>query len=203
MVAWNMSEYQHFRHLFKAPFSDIIILLTTFFLTVFVDLTTAITVGMVLSVFLFMKKMKDTSELKSLIALDDEFKEGVESYDVDAIDKKVVPNGVEVFEITGPLFFGVADILKNTIADIEIFPKVFILRMRKVPMMDVSGMHSLIDFYYFCKRKETTLCLSGVNAKLSKSLKRYGILDLIGKDKIFSHIDCALKKTVKILEKKE
>ncbi len=199
MVAWNMSEYKHFRHLFKSEPSDIIVLLATFLITVFINLTAAIEIGMILSVFIFMKRMKDTSGVISLTALDKEYKEGKEKYDVDSIDKKVLPHGVEVFEITGPFFFGVADILKSTLVNFEVTPKIFILRMRKVPLIDASGMHSLIEFYDSCKRKGTILFLSGVSTHLYKSLKKFGIIDLVGEQNIFSHIDLALKKATEII----
>ncbi|MBN2479782.1 MAG: sulfate permease [Parachlamydiales bacterium] len=202
MVAWNMSEYQHFRHLFKAPFSDIVVLLSTFLCTVFIDLTVAIEIGMILSVFLFVKRMKETSGLTSLTVLDKEYKEESEKYDVDSIEKKTLPARVEVFEISGPFFFGVADCLKNALSNIELTPKIFILRMRKVPMIDTSGMHALIDFYNVCKKEGTTLFLSGVGLQLSKSLKKYGVIDLIGEKNIFSHIDYALKKAAEIMDNK-
>lgn len=198
MVAWNMSEYRHFKHLFKSEPSDIIVLLATFLITVFINLTAAIEIGMILSVFIFMKRMKDTSGLVSLSSLDKDYQQGVEKYDVDSIDKKVIPHGVEVFEINGPFFFGVADLLKNNLANIESTPKVFILRMRKVPFIDASGMHSLQEFYDSCNRKGTTLFLSGVSANLHKSLKKFGVIDLVKEDHIFSNIDSALKKAADI-----
>ncbi|MFA6502555.1 MAG: SulP family inorganic anion transporter, partial [Parachlamydiales bacterium] len=119
MVAWNMSEIHHFKHLFKAPLSDIIVLLSTFLMTVFVDLTAAIEIGMILSVFLFMKRIKETSGLKSLTVLESKYKEDSEKYDMEAIEKKHLPIGVEIFEITGPFFFGVTDCLKNALTNIE------------------------------------------------------------------------------------
>lgn len=202
MVAWNMSEYKHFKHLFKSEPSDIIVLLATFLITVFINLTTAIEIGMILSVFIFMKRIKDTSHITSLTALDKQYKENQEKYDIDSIDKKILPPGVEVFEITGPFFFGVTDLLKNTLINMETNPKIFILRMRKVPLIDASGMNTLIDFNNSCKKKGTTLFLSGVSDNLLKSLKKYGIIDLIGEQNIFSHIDLALKKSADLINKK-
>lgn len=204
MVAWNMSEYQHFRHLFKSEKSDIIVLLATFLITVFINLTAAIEIGMILSVFIFMKRMKDTSGVISLTALDKEYKEGEEKYDVDSIDKKIVPRGVEVFEIAGPFFFGIADTLKNNFLISETNPKIFILRLRKVPFIDASGMHSLMEFHASCKTKGSLLFLSGVSSQLFQSLKKFGIIDLIGEQNIFSHIDLALNKaaeTVTVCQK--
>lgn len=198
MVAWNMSEIEHFRHLFKAPLGDIAVLMTTFLLTVLVDLTVAVEVGMILAAFLFMKRMADISKVTSLAVLEKEASDTIEKYDPDSIEKKNIPKGVEVYEITGPFFFGVADSLKQVLTNLEFSPKVFILRMRKVPVIDASGMHALREFYYRCQRDGTVLLLSGVSDSLTKSLKTFGVIDLIGKDHIFSHIDLALKRAAKI-----
>jgi sulfate permease, SulP family len=202
MVAWNMSEINHFRHLFKAPLSDVIILLTTFLITVFVDLTAAIEIGMILSVFLFMKRVKETSKLAPLTVLDSEYKKDSEIYDLEYIEKKQLPNGVEVFEITGPFFFGVVDSLKNALSNMEFAPKIFILHMKKVPMIDASGMHALREFYNACNRSGTIFYLSGVRAHLIKSLQKFGVIDLIGEKNIFSNIHEAVKKASDTLEKK-
>lgn len=202
MVAWNMSEIEHFRHLFKAPLGDIAVLMTTFLLTVLVDLTVAVEVGMILAAFLFMKRMADISKVTSLAVLEKEASETIEKYDPDAIEKKHIPKGVEVYEITGPFFFGVADSLKQVLSNLELPPKVFILRMRKVPVIDASGMHALREFYYRCHREDTILLLSGVSDSLEKSLKTFGVIDLIGKGHIFTHIDSALKHAAKLVNAK-
>jgi sulfate permease, SulP family len=202
MVAWNMSEYEHFKHLLKAPKSDILVLLSTFLLTVFIDLTVAIEVGMVISVFLFMRRMKEVSGLAPIAVLDKPYKEENEQYDIDSIDKKNVPQGVEVFEITGPFFFGVADNLKTVLSNIELSPKIFILRMRKVPMIDASGMHSLLDFYDSCQKRGAILFLSGVGDPLLKSLKKFDVIKTIGEQNVFPNIDKALKKASELIENK-
>lgn len=194
MVAWNMCELEHFRHLLKAPPGDVAVLLATFFLTVFVDLTVAVEVGMVLAAFLFMKRMSDLSATVTVSTL---FQEGTEEFpekrDPDAILKKDVPKGVEVYEINGPFFFGVADSLKDILHNLEFPPKVFILRMRKVPVIDASGMHALQEFHGKCKKEGTQLLLSGVHGDTAKALKKFGLEKLIGKEHIFPHIDAALK----------
>jgi SulP family sulfate permease len=158
MVAWNMSELAHFRHLMKAPPGDVAVLLTTFLLTVFVDLTVAVEVGMVLAAFLFMKRMSDASSVIS----------------------------------TSKLFFGVADSLKDVLHNLEYPPKVFILRMRKVPVLDATGMHALSEFHAKCKKEGTTLLLSGVQGQPKKNIEEFGIEELIGSENIFPHIDVAL-----------
>lgn len=198
MVAWNMSELEHFRHLFKAPPGDVAVLLTTFLLTVLVDLTVAVEVGMILAAFLFMKRMSDISGAVSLRALEKKRAEEEEKTDIDAIENKHVPHGVEVYEMDGPFFFGVADTLKNVLGNMEFPPKVFILRMRRVPVIDASGMHALREFYNKCEHGRTVLLLSGVSKSLFKTLKKFGIVDLIGTKHIFPHIDPALKHAAKL-----
>lgn len=201
MVAWNMSEIDHFRHLFKAPLGDVAVLLTTFLLTVLVDLTVAVEVGMILAAFLFMKRMGDIADVVSISKL---IKEDAseEKYDPDAIEKKRIPAGVEVYEINGPFFFGVADSLKNVLNNLEFPPKVFILRMRRVPVIDASGMNALKEFYIKCEKKGTVLILSGVSKELLKALKNYGLVELIGQKQIYTHIDAALEHSSFLLKDK-
>jgi SulP family sulfate permease len=197
IIAWNMSEIDNFRHLFKAPRGDIVVLLTTFFLTVMVDLTVGVGVGMILAVFLFMKRMGEMTGVVSLVFK----KEAADEEDKDSIEKKDIPKGVEVYEITGPFFFGVADSLKNVLSNLEFPPKVFILRMRKVPMMDASGMYALREFYDRCHRQGTMLILSGVNRRLLEKLKKFEVLRLIKEENVYPHIDAALKKALKIISR--
>lgn len=192
MIAWNMSEIDHFRHLFKAPIGDIGVLLTTFLLTVLSDLTIAVAVGMVLASFLFMKRVSDISAVVSLSALQKMEAIEDEPYDVDAIANKTIPPQVEVYEIAGPFFFGVADSLKAVLTNLEKKPKAFIIRMRKVPAIDASGMYALREFHIKCKRQGTILLLSGVSPCLKKNLKKFGIIQEVGAEHIFSHIDHAL-----------
>lgn len=197
MVAWNMSEVGHFVRLFRAPIGDVAILLTAFFLTVFVDITIAIILGMILASFLFMKRMSEFSKTVQLTHL---FKEPVpEKEDRDAISKKEVPAGVEVYEIQGPFFFGTADVLKDVMANLEKPPRVFILRMRYVPIVDASGMNALKEFYHKCHRAQTALLLSGIHGHTEKDLKKFGLSRLIGEDRIFPHIDAALAKASNLL----
>ena len=193
MVAWNMSEIGSFRRLLKAPIGDVAVLLTTFFLTVIIDLTVAVQVGIILAAFLFMKRMSDLSTRVSVTPMFEEREDDyAEKKDPDAISKKLVPPGVEVYEITGPFFFGVADYLKDVLLNLEKPPKVFILRMRKVPVIDATGMHSLKKFYFKCKKSNTTLILSGIQGQPKEAIKKYSLESLIGKENIFPYIDLAL-----------
>lgn len=201
IVAWNMSELSHFRHLMKAPPGDVAVLLTTFLLTILVDLTVAVEVGMVLAAFLFMKRMSDASNVISTAKLFEETAdEFPEKHDADAISKKKVPRGVEVYEINGPFFFGVADSLKSVLHNLEYPPKVFILRMRKVPMLDATGLHALADFYAKCKKEKTILLLSGVKGEPKESIEKFGLEELIGQENIFPHIDAALMRARDLLK---
>lgn len=199
MVAWNMAEVERFRHLFKAPAGDVAVMLITFFLTLLTDLAIAAAIGIILASFLFMKRMVEISRVVSFDEIE-KIQEG-ETPEKDGIEKKHIPDGIEVYEINGPFFFGVADSLKDVLDNFEFPPKVFILRMRKVPVVDASGMHALKDFYYKCQRQNTILLLSGVNRNVLHVLKKYGIIDLIGKGRTFSKIDQALNYAEKIVEK--
>ncbi|MDE3046046.1 MAG: sulfate permease [Verrucomicrobiota bacterium] len=201
MVAWNMSEAHHFVRLLKAPAGDRAILLTGFLLTVFVDITAAIMLGMILASFLFMKRMSEAAKTVSLTQVFQE--NGTEERDPDAIFRKVIPPGVEVYEIQGPFFFGAADMLKELTQGTEKVPKVCILRMRAVPLIDASGMHALKEFHDRCKKQNTHLLLSGVHGQTAKDLKHFGFEKAIGKDSIFPHIDAALAHAAKLIEKEK
>ncbi len=203
MVSWNMSEANHFIRLLKAPYGDRIILLLAFFLTVFVDLTVAISVGMILASFLFMKRM---SQISKAVSMSQMFPESPESQvdfpekrDPDDISKKIVPQGVEVYEIQGPFFFGAANMLRDLLNNFATTPKIFILRMRSIPMIDASGMYGLEEFYYQCKKKNIILFLSGVHGQTKQDLKKFGLIKIIGEQQIFSDIDAALAKTKDII----
>lgn len=194
MIAWGMSEIHHFIHLFTAPKKDIIVLLTVFALTVLINITAAVQIGMILAAFLFMKQMSDLSDVISVAHIfedeSDESKKGF--HDPDSIHRKDVPEDVEVYEINGPFFFGVADRLKNLLNELERPPKIFILRMRRVPTIDASGMHALEEFYRECHRQGTLLILSGVRKGPLNSLRRFRLDEVIGKEHIFSNINPAL-----------
>lgn len=200
MVSWNMSEVGHFARLLKAPAGDVAILAAAFLLTVLVDITVAITLGMILASFQFMKQMSQYSKTVQLTALFQEPKsEFPERSDPDAIAHKKVPAGVEVYEIQGPFFFGAADMLKDILVSLEKPPKVFILRMRHIPMIDASGMHALKEFYHKCRKAKTLLLLSGVHGQTEKDLRKFGLTHLIGESHIFPHIDAALAKANQIV----
>lgn len=197
VIAWNMSEIGHFLRLMKAPVGDVAILVTAFSLTVLVDIIFAISFGMVLASFLFMKRMSEFSKTVSLTPLfREKGPEFPERSDPDAISNKHVPEGVEVFEVQGPFFFGAADMLHDLT---KLSPKVFILRMRQVPMIDASGMHALKEFFFRCQKTNTILLLSGVHGQTEADLREFGIARLIGEQHIFPKFDLALARANELL----
>jgi sulfate permease, SulP family len=201
MVAWNMSEAKYFWALLRAPKGDVAILLTAFLLTVFVDITFAIALGMILAMFIFMKRM---SEFSKTVQLTNLFRENgaefPERNDPEAISKKTVPPQVEVYEINGPFFFGAADMLQDVLVNLQQSPtKVFILRMRHVPIIDASGMHALREFYQRCQKSHTQLILSDIHGRLEQVLRKFGLNTLIGDQNIFRSIDPALERAEQIL----
>ena len=196
IVAYNMSEWHAFKSLLKSPKSDVAVLLTTFFLTVIFDLTIAIEIGMVLSVLLFMKRM---SEVSNVSVITRELKDEEDQPDPNAIDKKQIPEGVEVFEINGPFFFGAAKKFKDEMAVIEKPPKVRIIRMRNVPAVDATGLQTLKDFYSDAIKHNTHMILSGVHTQPLYAMTQAGIFDLYGEDNIHGNIDDALDRAREVL----
>jgi SulP family sulfate permease len=202
MVAWNMSEIDHFRFILRAPRSDILVLLTTFGLTVFADLTVAVGVGMVLASMLFMKRMSTVSNVSAItdamLATGADESELAEERDPMSLSKRTVPHDVEVFEINGPFFFGMADRLKDTLVGMERPPRAFILRMRRVPAMDATGLHALEELYRKCARQETTLILSGIHTQPLAVLTKAGLEKVIEAENIVADLDAALARAEQI-----
>ncbi|WP_321329792.1 sulfate permease [uncultured Ilyobacter sp.] len=186
VVSYNMSELAYFIKLFKSPKSDVSVLITTFLLTVFIDLTVAIEIGMVLSAFLFMKRMADVTGGNFVT---DEF---IGEENDSLFDKSEIPKGIEVYEIQGAFFFGAADKFTEILSDINYAPEVLILRMREVSVIDATGLRALEHLVKKCQHQDTALVLSGVKAGLIGYLKKSGIFDLIGEEKIFSDYDISL-----------
>ena len=186
MVAYNMCQWRTFVHLCKtAPKSDIIVLVVTFVLTVVFDLVVAIEVGMILAGIMFMKRMSDEAEVKGW-----EYRDADEA-DPDSISLRQVPKHVRVYEITGPMFFGMSGLISNiTVKD---FTKVLIIRMRGVPALDVTALKSLEELYETCKKKDVTLVFSHVNEQPYKTMEKAGFIEKVGKENFCAHIDDALK----------
>jgi sulfate permease, SulP family len=198
VIAYNMSEWREFIAQLKMPKSDVIVLLTTFFLTIIFDLTIAIEVGMVLSALLFMKRM---AEVTNIGIISKEFDEKLETEDagVNSIQNKHIPQGVVIYEINGPFFFGAASKFKEALRITSKKTKVLILRLRNVPAIDSTGIATLEDFYYDCKKHNTVLLLSGIHAQPMFASERAGLLDKIGDENIRGNIDDALNRAREIL----
>jgi SulP family sulfate permease len=199
VVAYNMSEIDHFRHMFRMPRSDALVMVVTFGLTVVVDLTLAVQVGVVLAALLFMRRMSEVTEVgaASLAGPDDG---EADADDPDATRNKQVPPGVDVYEINGPFFFGVADRLKDELRNVQRPPKVFVVRMRRVPAIDATGMTALSELAEKCRRDGMWLVLSGVQAQPRRALERSGLDEIIGPENIHPHIDAALARAKDLIE---
>ena len=196
IVAYNMSEWHLFIKLFKSPKSDVLVLLITFLLTVFLDLIIAIQAGVVLAALLFMRRMTLVTQTGYIngIVQDEE-----EQEDINSLSRRVIPDNVEVFEINGPFFFGAADKFKNALSQVRKNPTVLILRLRKVLSIDATGLRALEDVLSSTKKEGTTLILSGVHAQPLFALERAGLLDKIGEDNLFGNIDDALNRARNLL----
>ena len=202
MVAWNMAEIDHFKSIFRAPRGDMLVLLTTFGLTVLTDLTKGVGVGMVLAALLFMKRMSEVTRVAGIHdEIDETADDSVYAADPDSIANRDIPAGVEVYEINGPFFFGVADRLKDVLQDLERPPKVFILRMRRVPVIDATGMHALDELHNKCRKQKTHLLLSGVHAQPMLAMTAYGLIQKIGEENLFENIDDALIRARQIISR--
>lgn len=185
MVAYNMCQWRTFVHLCKtAPVGDILVLVLTFVLTVVFDLVVAIEAGMICACVLFMKKMSDETKISRWKYFDPE------EYP-DGIDYMEVPRHVRVFEISGPMFFGDADQLSGV--NYKDFTKVIIMRMRGVPAIDATAMHSLEQLYERCKANDIRLVFSHVNEQPYKTMEKSGFVKKVGKDNFRPHIDDAIE----------
>lgn len=197
-VAYTMSEMHAFRRLLKSPKSDVAVLMTTFLLTVLIDLTVAIQVGVVLAAFMFLRRMANVTEVK-MITKDLKDEEDELADDPLSIAKRDVPEGVEVFEIHGSFFFGSIDQFKEAIRGIEKKPAVLILRMRNVYAIDASGLKALEDLVESSRHEGTKLILSGVHAQPLVAMQQSGLLDRLGEENALPNIDEALNRARTIL----
>lgn len=193
VVSWNMSELKSFRFVLKGSKSDATVLLATFLLTVFVDLTVAIEIGMILAAFLFMRKMMQASSVQQIGQSQDDSAE-------DTAIPGALPAGVEVFEITGPLFFGAAYKFRDTMKMIETPAKILIIRMDKVPVIDATGLRVLNDVCSQLEKKGSKLILSEVNSdQIMEELQKARLLFRIGKANVTTSFEEAVKRAENIL----
>ena len=182
VVAYHMSDWRGFRSELRSPKSDVAVLLTTFALTVFVDLTVAISVGMVLASFLFIRRM---ASVTSVTMVTDDISD-------DTLDVRQVPPRVEVYEITGPLFFGAAAAFRDTLGSVAENPRVLIVRMRYVSAVDSTGLRSLSELVHRCRSQGTAVYLSEVHTQPLEALGASTTLDDIGRENVFATLDDAL-----------
>lgn len=196
VVSYNMSGWRSFTALLKNPKSDVIVLLITFFLTVIFDLTVAIAVGLLLACLLFIKRIMETTEITAI-------KEEIHVEDEAGImhDESItIPAGVEVYEINGPYFFGVATQFEELMSDFRDKSKVRVIRMRKVPFIDSTGIHNLSNFCEMSFKNKIVVVLSGVNPQVHNALHKAGFYDLVGEKNICPNINVALSRAEEIMK---
>jgi SulP family sulfate permease len=197
IVSYNMSEWRTFRSILKNPKSDVAVLLVTFFLTVIFDLTIAIEMGLLIAMLLFMRRVTETSHIS---IIKDELDMETDAEKTANNDKLILPKGVEVYEIDGPFFFGIAnkfdESMKQSGGEKS---KIRIIRMRKVPFMDSTGLHNLESLYRLSQKEKIQLVLSGVNEKIQAMLMKSGFAEKIGKENICSDINKALYRAGELL----
>ncbi len=192
VVAYHMSEWRAFAHLFRTPKSDVAVLLTTFFLTVLIDLTIAVQVGVVLAAFLFIKRMADVTNVGAVTQELTDAPDGTMDGDAEGVARRRIPPGVEVYEVNGPFFFGAADKIKDVLHFVARKPRVFVLRMRNVPAIDASGIRVLDDLFQSFRHQGIRFVIAGMHAQPLVALDRAGKLDAYGRNNIVATLDEAL-----------
>ena len=201
VVAIDMSELPRFLGMRRAPKSDLIVMLTTFAITVVIDLTAAVMVGLGIAVFLFLKRSMETTSIApadSLLGAEAPLAASPAGAAAEEGARRL-PAGCEVFEIAGPLFFGVADLLQDALAALEKPPAVFVLRMRQVPSIDASGLNALAAFAKRCHRQGTALVLSGVREQPHAAIRKMGLDMQIGPENVCADLGAALARVEALL----
>ena len=195
IVSYGMCGWRSFLALMKNPKSDVTVLLITFFLTIIFDLTVAIEVGLIIACLLFMKRMSETTDVKLIM---DEINEESDMIKGN-LEHLTIPKGVEVYEINGPYFFGAGNRFEEIMAAFGDRPKVRIIRMRKVPFVDSTGIHNLTNLCGMSQKEGIQVVLSGVNPEVHAALEKAGFYDSVGKENICSHINLALERAKEIV----
>ncbi|MGX8797057.1 SulP family inorganic anion transporter [Fusibacter sp. JL298sf-3] len=197
VVAYNMSEWRECAALMKSPKSDILVLTATFLITVFVDLVVAIEVGMVLAAMLFMKRMAEESCVREMTRdTAEEAEHFTPAFDVEVMN--ALPTGVQMYEINGPMFFGVADKFLEVLNSIDSETEVIILRLRNVPCVDATAIHSMKRFITLCKNKGIQLLVTGIQPQPYTSFEKAGLIEAIGKEHFYEKFETALERTAGI-----
>lgn len=199
MVAYNMSEWRSFRALMGNHRFDVAVLLVTFFLTVLIDLTVAIQFGLLLAVLLFLRRIIETSGVE---VIEKEITEEDAEVAVEN-SKLIVPEGVDVFEVNGPFFFGVASRFEEAERNITRTPKVRIVRLWRVPFMDATGVNNLRNFIRMNLKKNVVVLLSGANVKVKEALEKSGITDMVGNENVCPDIQAALDRAKELVSDRE
>jgi sulfate permease, SulP family len=197
VVAYHMSEWRNFVAELRSPKSDVAVLFTTFLLTVFVDLTVAIEVGMVLAAFLFIRRMASVTNVSDVTR---EVEDAIGDDDLGLVAKRVIPHGVEVYEINGPFFFGAAETFKETLSRIAAKPRVLIIRMRHVNAIDSTGMRALRDVVHRTRRDGTVVLLCEVQMQPLVALTGSSVLNEIGEDGLLADLDLALSRARSLVD---
>lgn len=192
LVAWDMSEVRKFKRLLRAPRSDVFVMLLTLALTVVVDLVVAVEVGVVLAALLFMKRMSEITDVSRPHWLSTERAE-------DERRSKAVPEGVDVFQINGPFFFGVTDRLHDVLMVMRQMPKVFILRMKRVGSIDATGLNALEAFVEICRKKDCLVLLAEVSPNVRKALERMRMDARVGHGNVYDSLDKALSRAKEVV----
>ena len=195
IVSYGMCGWRSFLALMKNPKSDVSVLLITFFLTIIFDLTVAIEVGLIIACLLFMKRMSETTDVKLIM---DEINEESDMIKGN-LEHLTIPKGVEVYEINGPYFFGAGNRFEEIMAAFGDRPKVRIIRMRKVPFVDSTGIHNLTNLCGMSQKEGIQVVLSGVNPEVHAALEKAGFYDSVGKENICSHINLAHERAKEIV----
>jgi SulP family sulfate permease len=191
IVAWHMSNISYFIRLFSSPKSDIAVLVSTFLITIFFDLTVAIETGIVLSTFLFMKRMADVTHFDPITS---ENKDNIKTSDFLPVDRESIPEGVFIFEIHGPFFFGAANKFKDTLKIVRKTPEILIIRMGHVPAIDATGIRAFEEMIEKSQAEGTEIFITGMQPQVEKTLKTSKLIDKTGKNNIFNSIEHALKE---------
>ena len=196
VVAYNMSEWRNFKALLKNPVADVIVLLVTFFLTVIFDLTIAIEIGLLIAAISFIKRVMETSQIR---VIETEIGRTENPEDED-IEYSKLGKDLEVYEIDGPFFFGIANTFDEISYEIKQKPKVRIIRMRKVPFIDSTGIKNLGNLCNRSKKEKIQVILSGVSPEVYATLEKSGFVDKLGREFIFDHITKAMDKANELLK---
>ena len=198
VVAYHMSEWQHFKGLLKSNRMDIVVLLTTFFLTVFFDLILAIEIGMILSSFIFMKRMSDSTKIYNAEALFDSPEIKAEKLFEEELP--YIPKNTMLYEINGPLFFGASHKFQEFLTDLNHEPRVLIIRMRHVPFIDATALNRLKEFHHKLQSRGTYIIISGANRQVNEALFKSDLYIQIGRKNILDNINQALERAEVLLK---